>query len=74
MGEEGNTHRVWWGNLKERDHLEDLYIDGRIILKCILKKQDGWGDMDWLDMVQKESCWEHSTETSTSTNCGYFPD
>jgi hypothetical protein len=25
------------GNLKERDHLEDLIVDGRIILKRILK-------------------------------------
>jgi len=24
---------VWWGNLKERDHLEDLGIDRRIILR-----------------------------------------
>jgi hypothetical protein len=23
----------WWGNLRERDHLEDLGIDGRIILE-----------------------------------------
>lgn len=28
----------WWGNLKERDHLEALSIDGRIILKCLFKK------------------------------------
>jgi hypothetical protein len=21
----------WWGNLKERDHFEDLDVDGRVI-------------------------------------------
>jgi hypothetical protein len=26
-------------NLKERDHLQDLGIDGRILIKRILKKQ-----------------------------------
>jgi hypothetical protein len=25
------AYRVWWGNLRERDHLEDLGIDGRIV-------------------------------------------
>jgi hypothetical protein len=25
----------WWGNLKFRDHLENLGVDGRIILKWI---------------------------------------
>jgi hypothetical protein len=26
-------HRgFWWGNLKEKDHLENLGVDGRIIL------------------------------------------
>jgi hypothetical protein len=28
---------VWWGGLKERDHLEDLRIYEWIIFKCILK-------------------------------------
>jgi len=28
----------WWGNLKERDHLEDLDIGGRIILTLVIKK------------------------------------
>jgi hypothetical protein len=31
-----------WGNLKERDHLEDPGIDRRIILRWIFKKS-GWG-------------------------------
>ena len=31
----------WSGNLKERDSLEDLPVDGSIILKRILNKQDG---------------------------------
>jgi hypothetical protein len=26
------------GNLKEINHLEDLNVDGRIILKCVIKK------------------------------------
>ena len=29
----------WWGQLRDRDHLEDLVIYGRIILKCIFKGQ-----------------------------------
>ena len=27
----------WWGDLREREHLEDLDIDGRILIKCIFK-------------------------------------
>jgi len=27
----------WWANLKEKDHSEDLGIDGTLILRLILK-------------------------------------
>jgi hypothetical protein len=30
-----------WGNVRERDHLEDPNAVGRIILKWIFKKWDG---------------------------------
>jgi hypothetical protein len=30
----------WWGNLRERGHLKDRGLDGRIILKDILRKSE----------------------------------
>jgi len=40
----------WWGDLKERDHLVDLGVDGWIILKWIIKKLDRetWTGLIWL--------------------------
>ena len=38
----GKMHtRFWWGDLSERDHLEDLDIERNILLKFIYKKWDG---------------------------------
>jgi len=51
MGERRGVYRVWWGNLNERDHLEDPGIDGRIILRWIFRKLD-WGGMDWLELAR----------------------
>jgi hypothetical protein len=31
---------VWWGTLREREHLKDLDVDGWIILNWILRLQD----------------------------------
>ena len=31
-GDRRDAYRFWWGSLRERDHLEDLGADGRIIL------------------------------------------
>jgi hypothetical protein len=32
---------LWWGNLGEVGHFEDLGVDGKIMLKLIFKKQEG---------------------------------
>jgi hypothetical protein len=37
--ERRGERRVWWGNMKERDHLEDLRVDRKIILKCIFREE-----------------------------------
>ena len=40
----------WWGNLRERDHLGDPGVDGRIILRWIFRKWDVgvWTGSSWL--------------------------
>ena len=58
MGGASDTYRgqdrtgayiFWWGNVKERELLEDLGIDGRIILKRIFKWDGGaWSGLMWL--------------------------
>jgi hypothetical protein len=30
----------WWGNLRERDHLKDAGVDGKLLLRWIFRK---WG-------------------------------
>jgi hypothetical protein len=37
----GEMHKgFWWGNMRERDYLEDAGLDGRIILKWMFRKWD----------------------------------
>jgi hypothetical protein len=40
VGERRLRPGFWWVNLKERDNLEDVCLDGRIILKWIFYR---WG-------------------------------
>jgi hypothetical protein len=46
----------WWGNLWERDHRVDTGVDGRIMLRWILKKWEGEGT-DWIRLAQDRDRW-----------------
>jgi hypothetical protein len=46
----------WWENLRERHHMEDPGVDGRLILRWILRKWDG--DMDLIDLAQNRERWQ----------------
>ena len=40
-GERGEVYTgFWWGNLRERNHLEYPGVDGRIILRWFFRKWD----------------------------------
>jgi len=44
---------LWWGNLRERDHLGDPGVDWKIILRWIFRK---W-DVDWIELAQDWDGW-----------------
>jgi hypothetical protein len=45
------TVKAFWGlneeNMRKREPMEDINIDGRIILKWTFKKWEGWYGLDW---------------------------
>jgi hypothetical protein len=34
---------IWWGDPRKNDHLEDLGVGRKMILKCVVNKWDGTG-------------------------------
>jgi len=44
------------GNIKEKDHLEDLSIDQMTTAQWFLKKQD-WRMTDWFKLAQNRDKW-----------------
>jgi hypothetical protein len=40
----------WWGDLRERGHVEDPGVCGSVTLRLVFVKEDG--DGDWYDLAQ----------------------
>ena len=51
MEERRSATEFLWGDLRERDHLENPGLRGRIIVRWIFKEV-GCGGMDWIDLAQ----------------------
>jgi hypothetical protein len=75
--EEMTVHtRFWWGDLREREHLEDLGIVGRMTLKWIFKKRKGKNGLDCPGSGKKHvvgTC-ECSNKPLGSIRCKEFLD
>jgi hypothetical protein len=64
----------WWGNVRDRDHLRDPGIDGRLMLKMDHQGL-GCGGMDWIELAgygQVAGTRECGNEPSGSIKCGEF--
>jgi len=50
----------------ERDHLENLGVNGRIIFKRIFKNWNG--DMNWIDLAQGRDRWRALVQAERNLN------
>jgi hypothetical protein len=53
------------GQGHQRQHVEDPCIEGRIILKWILKEIQ-WEGMDWINVTQDRDSWPAIVKTVTN--------
>jgi hypothetical protein len=77
MGETRQNHKFLLESLKERDHLKDLGVDGRI--SGLNESQENWASGYGLNSCgsgneQLAGCCEHCHEISGSTKGGEFLD
>jgi hypothetical protein len=65
----------WWGNLRERYHLEDPGVDRRLIFRWIFRNRDGaWTGLIWLRIGQMADSGECGNELPVSIKCEEFLD
>ena len=49
MGEKRGTERIWWENLEEWDHVENLDVEGRLVVQEVW-----WQAVDLVDLTKHE--------------------
>jgi hypothetical protein len=54
MGESKQCTRFWYESPKERDHLEDLGVDGTMGSDI---RENGWGGVEWIQLAQDRDRW-----------------
>ena len=52
----------WRGEMRKKEHLEDLSIEGRVILKWIFKNV-GWEGVDFIGLAQDRDRWRDLVNT-----------
>jgi hypothetical protein len=65
-----------WERRKERSQYEDQEVDGRIILKCVLKNRKGCFllSLSGSGQGRVKSCYEHENEPSVSIKYWQIPE
>ena len=53
----------WWEDLTEGGHLENLGLNGVIILKMDLQKVGWGGGIEWIDLAQAKGRWQAVVNT-----------
>jgi len=76
MGRAEACRWLWWGNLRDTDHLEDPGVDGKVILRWIFRKWDVgvWTESSCLRIGTGGGTCECGNEPLGSIKCGEFLD
>ena len=74
MGDSRIAYVVWVGHLRVKDQLEDLGVEGKMILNGSSRSGMKWHGLDWSEVGQGEgrNCCICGIELLLSIECGYF--